>query len=70
MTHTFGNIVLGFFKDYLSDIKGLSENSVASYSDCMRLLFSFAADNLNKKSVEYLEIEDITDSLIKSNRTF
>jgi site-specific recombinase XerD len=64
MTHSFGNIVLAFFKDYLADIRGLSENSIASYSDCMRLLFSFAANKLNKKSVEYLEIEDITDNLI------
>ena len=49
MKYSFGNIVLAFFKDYLADIKGLSANSIASYSDCIRLLFAFAVDKLKKK---------------------
>ena len=63
MTHSFGSIVLGFFKDYLSDVRGLSENTLASYSDCMRLLFNFTADKLGKK-VEELNIEDIDDATV------
>jgi site-specific recombinase XerD len=56
-------MVLGFFKDYLTTIRGLAINSVCSYSDCMRLLFNFAAEKLNKK-VENLEMENITDEII------
>jgi len=64
MTNSFGNIVLAFFTNYLKDIKGLSENTIASYSDCMQILFSYASKKLNKHSVEDLNMEDITDELI------
>jgi|APSaa5957512622_1039677.scaffolds.fasta_scaffold15199_3 integrase/recombinase XerD len=63
MCNSFGNIVLGFFKDYLVSTKGLAVNSVSSYSDCMRLLFIFAAKKLNKK-IENLEMENLTDEVI------
>ena len=63
MCNSFGNIVLGFFKDYLVSTKGLAVNSVSSYSDCMRLLFVFAAKKLNKK-IEDLKMENLTDEVI------
>ncbi len=63
MSNSFGNIVLGFFKDYLVSTKGLAVNSVSSYSDCMRLLFLFASKKLNRK-IENLEIENLTDEII------
>ncbi len=63
MCNSFGTIVLGFFKDYLLDIRGLAQNSILGYSDCMRLLFNFASDKLNKK-VEELEMEDLSDEII------
>jgi len=63
MSNSFGNIVLGFFKDYLVSIRGLAANSVSAYSDCMRLLFVFAAKKLNKK-IEDLEMENLTDEVI------
>ncbi len=63
MSNSFGNMVLGFFKDYLTNARGLAMNSVCSYSDCMRLLFNFVAEKLNIK-VENLEMENITDEII------
>ena len=63
MNNSFGNMVLGFFKDYLTNTRGLAMNSVCAYSDCMRLLFNFVAEKLNIK-VENLEMENITDEII------
>jgi integrase/recombinase XerD len=63
MKNTFGNLVLTFFKNYLADMKGLSENTIASYSDCMRLLFTYAAKELNT-SVDKLNMEKIDDELV------
>jgi site-specific recombinase XerD len=64
MKYSFGNIVRDFFKDHLAGIKGLSGNSMASYSDCLRLLFTFAVDSLKKKSTGNLELADITDKVV------
>jgi len=63
MCNSFGNIVLSFFKDHLANTRGLAENSVKAYSDCMRLLFVFTAKKVNMK-IEDLEMENLTDEII------
>jgi integrase/recombinase XerD len=63
MKNTFGNLVLAFFTDDLVAMKGLSENTVASYSDCMRLLFDFTAKKLGT-TVDKLNIEKIDDEIV------
>ncbi len=63
MNNSFGQIVIGFFQNYLADARNLSPNSIASYRDCMKLLFSFVAEKLNI-TVEKINMEDITDDLI------
>lgn len=39
---TFSHLVTAFFQKYLAAECGLSTNSIASYSDCMKLLINFA----------------------------
>lgn len=44
MTFTFSHLVTRFFISYLANERGLSENTIASYSDCMRLLINYACE--------------------------
>ena len=61
--HDLGKIVLNFFKDFLIQNKGVSQNTMASYSDCIALLLNFTAETLKKKVVE-IELEDINEDVI------
>lgn len=63
--HTLGNLVMIFFRSYLGAQKGCSPNTIASYSDCIRLLLNFCSQRL-QKSIEKLSIEEISDDLVLS----
>ena len=63
--HNLGNLVLNFFTVFLADMKGVSKNTMASYSDAITILFNFTAKKLGKTVVE-IELEDIDETMILS----
>jgi len=62
-TMSLGSLVEKFFHHYLAGQKGASQNTIASYSDCLRLLFSYGCESLGKK-IDALQIEDIDAELV------
>ena len=44
MNISFSHLITKFFTVYLASERGLCENTVASYSDCMKLLINYACD--------------------------
>lgn len=42
MNLSFSHLITNFFTVYLASERGLSENTIASYSDCMKLLVNYA----------------------------
>ncbi len=64
---TFSNIVCGFFTTHLRAERGLAGNTIASYSDAMKLLRNFASDRFRvepeKLRLEQLDRELIVDFL-------
>lgn len=63
MTHPVADFMQAFFSHYLPIQRGLSVNTVSSYRDATKLLLCYVADHL-KKSVDVLDIEDITAVLV------
>lgn len=70
MRETFGTLIENFFRTYLVNQKGVSKNTIASYSDCMYLLITFccehfavAVDRLAVESIDEHVILDFLDSL-------
>jgi site-specific recombinase XerD len=67
MNVTFNYLVTSFFTTYLANERGLSGNTIASYSDCMRLLIKYACDRfdieLEKVSMEMFTVELVLDFL-------
>jgi len=60
---SLGELLTNFFAKYLADQNGLSENTILSYRDCIKILIQYSAKKL-KKSADRLNIEDITNELI------
>lgn len=60
---TFGTLIVSFFRNYLGHQKGYSPNTIASYSDCVRLLLNYSCERL-AVSFDRLDLEMITDTLI------
>lgn len=60
---TFGTLIVNFFRHYLANQNGYSKNTIASYSDCIRLLINYACETLGV-SFDKLSIEAITDTLV------
>lgn len=60
---TFSHLVTSFFQKYLAAERGLPANTVASYSDCIRLLVNFACARLAIQP-EALNIESFNRELI------
>lgn len=52
-----------FFHDYLVAQRGLSSNTLFSYRDSLKLFFLFISDH-SGKSVEQINIEDLTDNMV------
>jgi integrase/recombinase XerD len=63
MTHTVADFMQPFFSHYLPIQRGLSINTIAAYRDAIKLLLCYVADHL-KKSVDVLDIEDITEGVV------
>jgi site-specific recombinase XerD len=63
MTFTFSRLVTRFFTSYLPAERGLSENTIASYSDCMRLLVEYLCKRFCLQP-EHLETEMLTCELV------
>jgi site-specific recombinase XerD len=63
MNITFSYLVTSFFTTYLASERGLSPNTIASYSDCMKLLVNYICKRFGIET-EALEIQMITAELI------
>ncbi len=63
MTISFSHLITSFFTNYLASERGLSENTVASYSDCMKLLINYACDQC-KVGPDGLRMDMFTRELI------
>jgi len=61
--NTTGTLVMKFFHNYLANERGVSTNTISSYSDCVRLLLVYAADRLGL-SLDKLPLERINDQII------
>ena len=60
---TFSHIVSAFFSSYLASERGLPVNTIASYSDVMKLLLNFACERFGVKP-EMLRLEQLDRDLI------
>lgn len=60
---TLGTLIVSFFRNYLANQKGYTRNTIASYSDCIRLLLSYSCDRLGL-SFDKLSLEMISDQII------
>jgi len=63
MSPTFSHLVTRFFTSYLARERGLSQNTIASYSDSMRLLIGYACKRLCLEP-EQLTTESFSRDLI------
>jgi site-specific recombinase XerD len=63
MTHAIAPFLKRFFSHYMPVRKGHSLDTVASYRDAVKLLLCYVGDML-KKSVDQLNIEDITEKVV------
>lgn len=61
--NTTGTLVMKFFHNYLANERGVSANTIGSYSDCVRLLLCYAADRLGL-GLDKLSFELIDDPII------
>lgn len=60
---TFSHLVTAFFQKYLAAECGLAANSIASYSDCIKLLITFACARLAVQP-EDLSVDQFTRDLV------
>jgi site-specific recombinase XerD len=63
MNISFSHLITSFFTKYLASERGLSENTVASYSDCMKLLVNYACERCGV-GPEALQMNMFTRELI------
>ncbi|NQT17009.1 MAG: tyrosine-type recombinase/integrase [Planctomycetes bacterium] len=63
MNVTFSYLVTRFFISHLANERNLAENTIASYSDCMRLLIDYACTCL-EVTADQLRMEAFTRDLI------
>jgi len=63
MTHAVADFMQAFFSHYLPIQRGLSVNTITAYRDATKLLLCYVSDHL-KKSVDVLDIEDITEVVV------
>lgn len=62
-TTTIGTVIFSFFSTHLPKEKGFGANTIASYSDCMKLLLNFCCTHQNM-TIDAIPIDDFTDTLI------
>jgi site-specific recombinase XerD len=63
MNITFSYLVTTFFRSHLGAELGLCANTIASYSDCMKLLIHYACERLNCQP-EAIDLTAITHELV------
>jgi len=63
MNITFSYLVTTFFTSHLAAERGLSPNTIASYSDCMRLLVSYVCKHFGVET-EAIDMQMISPELI------
>ena len=63
MTITFSYLVTTFFTSHLSAELGLSANTIASYSDCMKLLIDYVCQRFDIQP-EAIDLSTITTELV------
>jgi site-specific recombinase XerD len=61
-THSIASFVQRFFNNYLAAQRGLSKNTIISYSDCLKLYFLFVSEQI-RKHVDNLSVEDFDEPL-------
>jgi site-specific recombinase XerD len=61
--NTTGTLVMKFFHNYLANERGVSVNTISSYSDCIRLLLDYAANRLSL-SPDKLSFDAVNDQII------
>lgn len=61
--NTLGTLIVSFFRNYLANQKGYSANTIASYSDSIRLLLSYSCQR-HGVSFDKMNLESITEELI------
>jgi len=62
-THRIAHLVHGFFRDYLTAQRGLSDNTIFSYRDSVKLLLKFVSERIDKP-LDKLLLEDIDTNMI------
>ncbi len=60
--HSIARFVHSFFQNYLVAQRGLSQNTIKSYRDCLKLFFSFVSEQISKH-VDKLNVEDFDEKL-------
>ena len=63
MTHPIAPLLKRFFSHYMPVQKGLSENTIRSYRDAIKLLLCYVADTLSQ-SVDALSVELISEKTV------
>lgn len=61
--HLVARYMEGFFRQYLGALRGVSEKTILSYRDAIKLLLCFAADRLGR-AVDELAVEHLDDKVI------
>jgi len=61
--NTLGTLVMKFFHKYLADERGVSGNTISSYSDCVRLLLDYSSQQLGV-SADKMRFDAISDQII------
>lgn len=64
-THPLAPIIRTFFEDHLSCRRNLSNNTILSYRDAVKLFLQFSAQQTGK-SVTLLSVEDVSGDLVLS----
>lgn len=60
---TLGTVIISFFRNHLANEKGVAENTIKSYSDCIRLLLDYACKTLNI-TIDKLALDTISEAMI------
>ncbi len=63
MKTTLGHLIVSFFRSHLANHRGCSPNTIASYSDCIRLLLHYVCEQ-RQLPIDELSLEEITDERI------
>jgi site-specific recombinase XerD len=61
--NTLGTLVMKFFHKYLADERGVSSNTINSYSDCVRLLLDYSSQQLGV-TADKMRFDAISDQII------